>query len=122
VFGEQIEPLDKHGIAYAVRGAQQDMYFRSFPRSKVHFVSQEFGTYNPLRVVEALRAENRWHFYGNRASDGTGRISHATEKALVEVFNPKDPKWRLAVLKRGEEVIRQACTLAFAPQENHVPS
>ncbi|MBK5291139.1 MAG: DUF2817 domain-containing protein [Acidobacteriia bacterium] len=109
VFGERIEPLAKHGIAYAVRGAQQDMYFRSFPRAKIHFVSQEFGTYNPLRIVEALRAENRWHLYGKRG------IRHYTKKALLEVFNPNDPKWRRSVLKRGEEVIQQACALAFGP-------
>lgn len=107
VFGERMEPLDKQGVAYAVRGAQQDMYFRSFPRAKVHFVSQEFGTYNPLRVVAMLRAEHRWHLYGG------GEVNHATKKALLEIFTPKDWKWRQAVLARGRAVNRQALRLAF---------
>ena len=31
----------------------------------VHVVGQEFGTYRDVRVLSALRAENRWHHYGD---------------------------------------------------------
>jgi len=89
-FGDRMELLDKMGIAFVVRGAQHDMYFRAFPRARVHFLAQEFGTYNPLRVVRALRAENQWHLYGNPAMNGTGRIRHNAKRTLVEMFNPKD--------------------------------
>ena len=110
VFGEPMEALNKYGIAYSVSGAQHDMYFRLFPHAKVYFASQEFGTYNPLRVLAALRAENRWHHYGG------GSVNHPTKKALLEVFNPKSEKWRRPVLKRGREVIEQALPLAFGDE------
>lgn len=107
VFGGRVELLDSHGVAYRPPGAQQDMYYRLFPQAKVYFASQEFGTYNSIRVLEALRAENRLHHHGRDS------VRHPAKTRLLEMFNPSDPKWRLAVLKRGEEVIRQACALAF---------
>lgn len=108
VFGERVELLNKEGIAYSAKGAQQEMYFRSFPRAKVYFASQEFGTYKPTRVLAALRAENRLHFYGARVS-----IRNPVKRELAEVFNPKSEKWRQVVLARGGEVIQQAVELAF---------
>jgi len=107
VFGKRIQGLSQEGIAYSATGAQEEMYVRSFPGAKVYFATQEFGTYHPLRVVEALRAENRLHHHGR------GTVRHPAKTRLLEMFNPRDPKWRLSVLKRGEEVIRQACGLAF---------
>ncbi|MEO8099752.1 MAG: DUF2817 domain-containing protein [Acidobacteriota bacterium] len=116
VFGDRVEVLNKEGVAYEVRGAQQDMYVKSFPRAKIHFASHEFGTYNSLRIVDALRAENRWHLHSGRAAPGTGprELRHPTKRALLEAFNPSDPKWRMTVLQRGREVRHQACALTFA--------
>ena len=108
-YGKRVQRLNGDSVAYPVRGAQHDMYYRLFPNAEIYFATQEFGTYHPLRVVKALREENRWHLYG------TGGIAHLSKKALVEAFNPKDPKWRTAVLRRGDEVIRQGLQLAFAP-------
>ncbi len=51
-------------MAYEFRGAQQNLYSRLFPGARLYLVTQEFGTYSPLRVLEALRSENRWHHYG----------------------------------------------------------
>jgi hypothetical protein len=115
VFGKRIEAMDKSGVAYAVQGSQQNMYLRLFPRAEVFFVAQEFGTYSPLRVIKALREENRWHFYGNRS-----RHRHPADMELLEVFNPKDAAWRFAVLSRGRDVIHQACTLAFGDPQNQL--
>jgi hypothetical protein len=106
-FGDRLELQNQDGVAFSVRGAQQDMYFRSFPAARVYFAFQEFGTYAAIRVVEALRAENRWHHYGNRDVD------HPTKKRLLEMFTPVNEHWRSAVLTRGREVIGQGVDLAF---------
>jgi hypothetical protein len=79
VFGKHVQLLDSVGVACTVRGAQHNMYYRLFPNAPVYFASQEFGTYNPLRVVEALRAENRWHHHG------AGTVEHPTKANLREV-------------------------------------
>jgi hypothetical protein len=106
-YGERMQPLNQESIAYPVAGAQHDMYYRLFPKAKTHFASQEFGTYHPLRVVKALRDENRWHHYGGR------EVNHATKRVLLEMFTPMNTQWRTAVLTRGREVIQQAMDLAF---------
>jgi len=106
-FGERTQLPDNENIAYRVRGAQHDMYYRLFPQSDVHFATQEFGTIHALRVLAALRAENRWHHYGPGTSD------HPSKRQLMEVFCPHDEAWREKVLRRGREVVSQACVLAF---------
>lgn len=107
VFGVRAQLDDDEGVAYRVRGAQHDMYYRLFPRADVQFATQEFGTFSGLRVLAALRAENRWHHYGS------GAIDHPVKRQLLNAFCPDDETWRGQVLRRGGEVISQACTLAF---------
>ena len=64
-----------------------------------------------MRVLRALRNENRVHFYG----DSRRRVRrNPTKVEILEVFNPADEKWRNAVLARGLEVLRQAAALAFS--------
>lgn len=105
-FGERVQLLDAEGMAYRVRGAQSDMYYRLFPRSEVYFAGQEFGTFHPLRVLAALRAENCWHHYG------AGALDHPTKQGLKEAFCPDDEKWREAVLQQGREVFMRAGAMA----------
>jgi hypothetical protein len=107
VFGERVQAMDTHGVAYEARGAQHNMYYSLFSEAKTYFATQEFGTYHGVRVVKALRAENRWHHYG------AGTINHTTKTKLREMFNPAAEEWRVSVLKRGQEVIQQALILAF---------
>jgi hypothetical protein len=106
-LGDRTHLLDNEGIAYRVRGAQHAMYYRLFPQADVYFAGQEFGTFHALRVLAALRAENRWHHYG------PGTIDHPSKRRLMEVFCPRDGAWRERVLRRGREVVSRACVLAF---------
>jgi hypothetical protein len=106
-LGERVQPLDTRGVAHEVRGAQYNLYYRLFPKAETYFAGQEFGTYHSMRVLEAMRAENRWHHYG------AGTVDHPTKTKLRKVFNPDDARWRRSVLKRGREVINQGLTLAF---------
>jgi hypothetical protein len=106
-FGERTQLSDNESIAYRVRGAHEQMYFRLFSVSTVHFATQEFGTFHALRVLAALRAENRWHHFG------AGTPDHPSKKQLRKMFGPDDEAWRERILRRGQEVVRQACALAF---------
>ena len=107
-FGERVQPLDPgRGVAFQARGVQHFMYFRQFPQAQVYFATQEFGTYWGIKVLEALRAENRWHHYGG------GSIEHRTKTKLRHVFGPENQRWREAILRRGREVVHQASALAF---------
>jgi uncharacterized protein DUF2817 len=108
VFGQRVQRLNGASVAYEFRGAQQNLYSRLFPGAQLYFVTQEFGTYPPLRVLEALRSENRWHHYG-----GGGTVDHPVKTKLRKMFNPDDEGWRRLVLTRGRELIAQGLKLAF---------
>jgi len=107
VFGERVQLLDSYGVAYEVHGAIYNMYYRLFPGAQTYFAAQEFGTYHSMRVLEALRAENRWSHYG------AGTVNHRTKRRLRKMFNPDKARWRRQVLQRGREVIQQGLRLAF---------
>lgn len=105
-FGDRVTPTDpERGPAYRVRGSCDAMYARMFPAADVCAVTQEFGTYNVIRVLKALRAENRWQHHGDN------RIDHPTKRALKECFAPDSESWRTAVLERGAAVVSQALEL-----------
>ena len=115
VFGDRVAPLDpERGPAYRVRGSYDTMFARVLPTTDVCAVAQEFGTYRAVRVLRALRAENRWHHYG------AGGMDHPTKLELRERFAPENKRWRMAVLTRGRTVISQALglldTRTSAPQ------
>jgi hypothetical protein len=103
VFGDHVVPLaaDK-GPAYRVRGGLADLIKEAAPRAEADFIGQEFGTYPPLKVLHALREENRWHHFG------TGSLDHYTKRTLKQVFYPDNDSWRRAVLKHGHELCERA--------------
>ena len=85
-FGDRVSSMDpEHGPAYQVRGAYHAMYRHALPKVNVDFVAQEFGTYNVVRVLEALRAENRWHHFGD------GGIDHPAKHHLKEPVRARGP-------------------------------
>jgi hypothetical protein len=88
--------------AYRIEGGLPSLLSHALSGARLDFVGQEFGTYNPIKVLHALRQENQWHQYG------AGRIDHPAKRALKEAFCPDDEVWRNTILKRGREVLRQA--------------
>ena len=63
---------------------------------------QEFGTYNPIKVLHALREENRCHHFGE------GTLDHRVKRALKDTFCPVSERWGERVLARGTAVVEQA--------------
>jgi Protein of unknown function (DUF2817) len=92
----------KHGPGYRIRGGHQQLVSSALSGKDVRFVTQEFGTYSPIKVLRALREENRWHHYGG------GGIDHRSKRALREIFCPESEGWRESVLSRGREVVEKA--------------
>ena len=102
-FGERISALDaKRSPAYRVEGGLAGLVSHAVPNARLDFIGQEFGTYNPVKVLRVLREENRWHHYG------AGTPEHAAKRALKQAFCPENSSWRQAVLKRGRELVHQA--------------
>ena len=69
-------------------------------------ITQEFGTYKPVKVIKSLRAENRMTQWSNI---GKREKLHSTERLrLVEIFSPKSDKWRGMIMDRGQALIDDA--------------
>jgi hypothetical protein len=95
-----VDPGPTDEIAYAVRGSVHSMITAAAPKAKVNCVCQEFGTFHQIKVLRALREENRWHHYGK------GTPEHATKRRLKEMFCPDDDGWRKSVLERGDALLQ----------------
>ncbi len=65
-----------------------------------NFLLAEFGTYSMLRVLGALRAENRAHWWGQPED----KSYQWAKDELAEVFVPHDRRWRDNVLKQAVEL------------------
>ena len=108
IFGDRVAASEPdHSPAYRVRGGYDSLLARMVPKAKSYFVCQEFGTYHSVRVLHALREENRWH------QNGGGTVEHSTKSELKESFCPGDEAWRKSVLARGKELLQQATGLVF---------
>ena len=69
-YGDRVLSMDPdRGPAYRLQGSYDTMYPRAVPKADVYYVAQEFGTSSAVQVVKALRAENRWHHYGEGSID-----------------------------------------------------
>jgi hypothetical protein len=102
-FGNRVAPWDADGsVAYQIHGGHPDAIPRILDGSTVEFVTQEFGTIPALRVLFALRQENRWHHYGD------GSIDHPAKRLLMDAFRPDTDGWRKSILGRGRELLLQS--------------
>lgn len=97
VLGDPVAPE-----AYAVRGSLGAALPRLLPHLHLDFVLQEIGTAPPLRVLHALREENRWHHHG------AGHLDHPAKRALLAALCPPDAEWRRAAVRQGCELVHHA--------------
>jgi Protein of unknown function (DUF2817) len=93
----KIVTIDAKTAVYQPRGSLGNWCQASFPDLTYDFLLAEFGTYSMLRVLKALRAENRAHWWGKV----TDRSYQDTKQELLAVFMPNSPKWRKLVLQQG---------------------
>ncbi len=94
--------------AYNIRGLLSEVFDMLDPKPEWNFVLQEFGTYSGVRVLNALRQENRWHHYGD------GGLDHWTKRRMIKMFSPASPKWREFVVERGFSFYQRAFDQFFA--------
>ncbi|MEE2755039.1 MAG: DUF2817 domain-containing protein [Myxococcota bacterium] len=102
IFGDRIAPWDAdQSIAYQINGGHPAAVCRQLGSAEVDFITQEFGTIAGLKVLYALRQENRWHQWGN------GDLKHSSKQGLLDAFRPDTDRWRASVLRRGIELLQQ---------------
>jgi hypothetical protein len=87
------------------RGLEQAMP----PGCRLAFAYPEYGTYEPMRVIRAMRSDNWLHRHGDPA-DSVGRRIKAE---VLEAFRPDSRDWRRTVVATGALLVEQA--LAAVP-------
>jgi hypothetical protein len=94
---------------YVIRGGVSNLFQQVFGQAKLLYFVEEFGTYSALRVVSALREENRWHLYGR------GHLVHPTKNTLKEMLCPSPKCWRRYTHDRGCDLAYRVMELTSAP-------
>ena len=105
-FGaDRVEPAgNPQGTAYEASGIMGEWIATTFSQRVYRFFAAEFGTFSEIRVLGALRAENRAHFY---STPGT-TVYQRAKKELLECFCPRSDAWREHVLEQGLQLIERA--------------
>ncbi len=99
-FGERIQPWQAgEGVAYSISGGFPAALQNTF-RDQIRVLTCEFGTYAPRKVIEAMTAENRAHFYGGQKEQAKAQFK--------EIFYPQSQEWQNEVLSKGLFVVDQA--------------
>jgi hypothetical protein len=116
-FGpHSFEAVRAGGVAYPVRGSL-GQWCVSHNRGRDYlYAGAEFGTYNPLRVLAGLRAENQAHHWCRPEDASTERA----KQRLVELFCPRSELWRTRVLARGRQLVEQAIRGLSGEREEHI--
>lgn len=104
-FGaECVEPFGQPGgTAYRALGVLGEWMQSHFCARDYRFVAAEFGTYDVIRVLGAIRAENRAHHYCSRSSP----LYLRAKEEVRECFCPDSPSWRRQVVETGLRIIDQ---------------
>ena len=74
------------------------------PDAEVTGVGLEFGTFPPMQVFLAMRAENWLYHHGQKSDPRYEKIKND----LLKVFCPDDETWKRNVWHQGQEVVRKA--------------
>ena len=82
-------------MAYAFKGGHVEAYRQLATHCRIDFITQEFGTYSNLYVLQALRDENRAHHFGQMD------VNSIAKQRLMEAFNPDNPDWQAKILEDG---------------------
>jgi hypothetical protein len=104
-FGaDVVEASEPEGVAYQTRGSFGPWCARRGGGRPFLTLTAEFGTYNNISVLGAIRAENQAHHWARPAS----RSFERAKARLREVFCPASPEWRNRVLSQSLDLIRRA--------------
>jgi hypothetical protein len=91
-------------VTSAVHGSMMDGLAEALPDCELLVAGAEFGTYDPVRIFQAMRADNWLHQHGELDSEQ----GIAIKRELLEVFRPNDPQWGARILDVGAGLVENA--------------
>ena len=94
-------------VQYTARGSIGEWCATAGAGRDYRYLCAEFGTYRSVKMLTALRTENRAHQWGQRDTP----IYRGAKEQLREAFCPVSPEWRERTLATGLELVRCASGL-----------
>lgn len=105
-FGDRVQGLSSDGVLYTISGSFGSWLDTLVPGATYDAMLAEFGTFNVVSVLSALRYENRV-FHG--AHDDADLRARA-KAHIVETFCPRSPAWRTTCVREAHGIIDKALT------------
>lgn len=103
-FGDRLRDLSHADRSYLATGALPIWIHNTLSDRQVVSLCAEFGTYDSVSVLRALREENAAH----HASHADSPAFRRAKARLLEMFCPQSPAWRRSVWERGRELLQAA--------------
>jgi len=102
-LGNEVKSTDLGtSAAQPINGMNQAAMVQALPRSQVHVVALEYGTWEPPAVLNSLRADNWLHKHGELDSEQGRAIKAEIRHALY----PDADDWRNLVWERAVQINR----------------
>jgi len=104
-WGDRVRStLSGESVSVAIHGSIEHGLAESLSDRELTATAAEFGTYDPVRVFSAMRADNWLHRHGTLDSEQGVSI----KQELLEVFRPEAPEWGARILEVGAGLVEQA--------------
>lgn len=104
-----IDPAAGQAV-FRIRGGMGGALPQALPGAQIDFVLQEIGTCPTLKVLQALREENRCHHYS------AAEANHPAKRDLLEALSPASAAWRRRAVAHGLTLLHAAAKWAFEMQ------
>jgi hypothetical protein len=102
-----IDPAAGQAV-FRIRGGMGGALPQALPAARIDFVLQEIGTYPTIAVLQALREENRCHYYYSAAG-----VNHPAKRVLLEALSPASATWRRRAVVHGLTLLHAAAKWAY---------
>lgn len=108
LFPGHVESLDPNaGVGYQIVGDLHQGLEDRYQDIEWTSLTQEFGTFSPIKVIRASRTENRWTQWGDYDSEQDAK-RHWSRLKMLRTFNPEDRTWQEKIINRGNIVFNSA--------------
>jgi predicted deacylase len=102
-------------VIYKIRGGYARAFDAVAAHTRVCLVTQEFGTFSSVRMLHALREENRAHHYARMV------MPHPAKRHLRNMFSPPSSRWRTRVVRSGRRLTNAMFNVAFPGRDGDKP-
>lgn len=108
MFPKHVESLDPNaGVGYEIVGDLHQGLEDRYNKIKWISITQEFGTFKPVKVIRASLTENRWTQWGQYDTESEAK-EHWSRLKMLRTFNPDDSTWQQKIISRGNIVFASA--------------